>query len=281
MKKRFYPPVFDYVFKRIFGDQRNSGILAAFLMAALGLPEKDFDSLTIVDSHLKRNFSGDKESILDVRLRLVSGVIINIEIQVRINRDLRERIAFTGAKLLSEQLKQGEDYAAVKRAVSIVICKGVLLPEEPGYYNKYNLRNARSGREFTDLLEINILEPKKLPAEPDGGALFNWGRFFKAKSPKELAMIAKADPTIEKAAALVMELNEDEAERMRADSRWKWQVDQANRERHSYRKGLARGAKKAEAKYQPALEAKDREIGAIKQELEELRRKLREAGIDG
>jgi predicted RNase H-like nuclease (RuvC/YqgF family) len=79
---------------------------------------------------------------------------------------------------------------------------------------------------------------------------------------------------IEKAEALVMKLNEDDVERMRADSRWKRQVDQAARERHRYRKGLAKGRKEAEAKYRPTLEEKDREI-------EELRRKLREAGIEG
>ena len=37
MSKKFYPPRFDYVFKRIFGDKKNAGILTAFLTAALGL----------------------------------------------------------------------------------------------------------------------------------------------------------------------------------------------------------------------------------------------------
>jgi hypothetical protein len=83
--------------------------------------------------------------------------------------------------------------------VSIVICGGVLLAEEAEYYNRRSLRNARSGREFTDLPEINILEPRKLPVEPDGGGIFNRGRFFKAKIPVELAMAAKVDPAIEKA----------------------------------------------------------------------------------
>jgi ribosomal protein S4 len=74
-----------------------------------------------------------------------------------------------------------------------------------------------------------------------------------------------------------MELNEDEAEQMRADSRRKWQTDQAARERRRYRKGLAKGRKETEAKYRPVLQEKDREIGTIKQEIEELKRKLREA----
>jgi hypothetical protein len=41
----------DYVFKRIFGDQRNTDILAAFLMAALNLSEEEVDQIAIVDPH--------------------------------------------------------------------------------------------------------------------------------------------------------------------------------------------------------------------------------------
>jgi hypothetical protein len=66
-----------------------------------------------------------------------------------------------------------------------------------------------------------------------------------------------------------MELNEDDRERLLAHDRWKWEMDHAALRRQSYREGKAA----AEAAYQPVLEEKDREIG-------ELRRKLREAGID-
>jgi predicted transposase/invertase (TIGR01784 family) len=269
MSKRFYPPRFDYVFKRIFGDKRNIHILAAFLMAALSLPEEDFDHLTILDPHLKRDFNDDKMGILDVKLYLRHGVTISIEIQVAISRDLRKRIAFSTAKMLAEQLKRGEEHRQVKRAVSIVICGGVLLSEETGYYNTYSIRNVRSGLEFTDVLQINILEPSKLPEEPDGAPLFKWGQFFKAETPEELAMAAKTDPAIREAVAQVMELNEDERERMLADARWRWQMDQAALRRDSYDDGK----REAEAKYQPIIGEKDRAI-------EDLRRKLREAGID-
>jgi hypothetical protein len=125
--------------------------------------------------------------ILDVDLYLSSGLRVSIEIQVEIIRGLWKRIAFATVKMLAGQLKRGEEHQRIEPAVSIVICGGVLLPEEPGYYNTYSIRNARSGRECVDLLQINMLEPSKLPKEPDGEALFNWGRFFKAKTPEELA----------------------------------------------------------------------------------------------
>jgi predicted transposase/invertase (TIGR01784 family) len=115
-----------------------------------------------------------------------------------------------------------------------------LIPEEKGYYNRYSIRNAQTGTEFADLLEINVLELGKLPREPDGGRLFNWGQFFKARTPEELAMIAEKDPAIQQAAALVMELNEDERTRMIADARWRWQMDQAALRQQSYREGTVK-----------------------------------------
>jgi hypothetical protein len=63
-----------------------------------------------------------------------------------------------------------------------------------------------------------------------------------------------------------MELNEDERARLLADARWKWKMDHAALERQHYRNGLTEGQQQAEAKYQPIIE--------------ELKRKLREAGIE-
>jgi hypothetical protein len=70
-----------------------------------------------------------------------------------------------------------------------------------------------------------------------------------------------------------MELNEDEGERARADSRLRWQMQQASLRHFSREEGLEEGMEKAAAKFQPIIEAKDREI-------EERRRKLREAGLE-
>jgi predicted transposase/invertase (TIGR01784 family) len=263
----------DYVFKRIFGDQRNTDILAAFLRAALNLSEEEVDQLAIVDPHLKREFNDDKLSILDVKIRLKSGERIGVEIQLYVSQEMRDRVVFSGAKMLTGQIKRGEGYDRIERVVSIVICGETLLFEEPEYYNKYSLRNVRTGRELTDLLTVYVLEPGKLPARPDGSRLFNWGQFFKARSREELNMVKDTDPMIKKAAGLVVELNEDEAERMRADNRLFFLMDQQGllreREARGRAEGLAEGRKETEAKYQ-----------AIKRENEELRRKLREAGID-
>ncbi|MDR1144168.1 MAG: Rpn family recombination-promoting nuclease/putative transposase, partial [Spirochaetaceae bacterium] len=63
-------PKVDFAFKLLFGDQRSKNILADFLKAVLpGLADEEFEELTITDPQLKREFSGDKLEILDVKLR--------------------------------------------------------------------------------------------------------------------------------------------------------------------------------------------------------------------
>jgi predicted transposase/invertase (TIGR01784 family) len=62
-------PKIDFAFKLLFGDRRSKNILADFLKAALpGLADEEFEELTITDPQLKREFSGDKLEILDVKL---------------------------------------------------------------------------------------------------------------------------------------------------------------------------------------------------------------------
>ncbi|MCL2103323.1 MAG: Rpn family recombination-promoting nuclease/putative transposase, partial [Syntrophorhabdaceae bacterium] len=43
----------DFVFRLIFGDQRNVDILSAFLRSVLDIPNDEYDHLTIVDPYLK------------------------------------------------------------------------------------------------------------------------------------------------------------------------------------------------------------------------------------
>ncbi|MDR3123177.1 MAG: Rpn family recombination-promoting nuclease/putative transposase [Treponema sp.] len=63
-------PKVDIAFKLLFGDERSKNILTDFLKAVLpDLAEEEFEELTIVDPHLKREFIDDKLEILDVKAR--------------------------------------------------------------------------------------------------------------------------------------------------------------------------------------------------------------------
>jgi predicted transposase/invertase (TIGR01784 family) len=238
----------DYVFKLVFGDQRNTDILAGFLQAALDLPEAEYDSLIITNPFLKQEHPGDKSGILDVKVRTKTGIVIDVEIQIEAYAGLRKRFAEYAAKMVTEQIKRGESWKQANRVINIIIVNDILIPEEKGYYNRYAILNRETGTEFTDLLEINTLELPKLPQETDGSMLWEWAQFLKSETEEDYRMVAEKDPMIKKAVAAVLEVSEDEREQAEADSREKFLYDQYHREKEAYEKGIKEAEEKARQK---------------------------------
>ncbi|MCL2087720.1 MAG: Rpn family recombination-promoting nuclease/putative transposase, partial [Oscillospiraceae bacterium] len=76
-------PTDDYIFKLIFGDENDVEQLTSLLQSVLKLSPGEYKEITIGDSHLLREAKTDKLGILDVKVKIKSGKIINIEIQVK------------------------------------------------------------------------------------------------------------------------------------------------------------------------------------------------------
>ncbi len=94
-------PKVDFVFKLIFGDEKNKHILAAFLTSVLKLPPGELVGLEIINTELLREFKEDKKGILDVRARTKQGKQINIEIQILPTEYMPERTLFYWSKMYS------------------------------------------------------------------------------------------------------------------------------------------------------------------------------------
>jgi hypothetical protein len=65
-------PSNDYIFKLIFGDERNKHILAAFLAAVLQMPKDELVDLTLMNTELLPEAGDDKLGIMDILLRACS-----------------------------------------------------------------------------------------------------------------------------------------------------------------------------------------------------------------
>jgi len=212
------PVTSDFIFKLIFGDQRNVDILAAFLRAVLDIPDEEYDRLVIVDPHIKKESIDDKYGILDVKLHTVSGSIIHIEIQVRVLPDMKARTIYSQSKLVTEQMASGMKWSNVKRTITIVITSEVFVPEGDKYHHQFRYRTD-DGIEFTDLSEINTLDLNKLPADDDSTELWYWMKFIKTDDEEVLDMLATRSPQMRKAVGVLKELSADEQTRMLYESR--------------------------------------------------------------
>jgi predicted transposase/invertase (TIGR01784 family) len=231
----------DYVFKRIFGDAKNTDVLADFLMSVLDMPMEEFAQIQIEDPHLQRRFEDDKLGILDVRIHTTSGNTIEIEIQVDPIDSMTERMAYYCSSILVDQVRRGDEYTKIERVISIVIADFIMIEDSNAYHNRYYLCDRQTGSIFSDVLEINTLELSKLPETADS-KLVKWLKFIGAKDGESMEELAKENPMIGKATAVLREMSEDEAERMIADAREKDLRDRRGAILFGERKGEAKGS---------------------------------------
>jgi len=196
MKENIISPLNDFVFSRIFGDQRNIDITRNFLKTLPVFPHDDYDELTVDSPILGKFFKHGKTSVVDLKLRTKSGRIIHIELQVEKRANLKNRVVYYMSRLIADQLHWGDDYDKLHQIISIVICDHELLDEEDSYINVYELKNDKN-HSFTNMMKLVILELPKLPANEDS-ALWPWLRFLKCKKKEEFEMLKKKYPELEK-----------------------------------------------------------------------------------
>jgi predicted transposase/invertase (TIGR01784 family) len=219
--KKLLSPLVDIIFKRIFGDARNTDILANLLLSVLNLPEDEYAELEFVDPYLKPETEGGKLSILDVKVKTKSGKILDIEVQLCRVTAIRARILFYGSKLIADQMGESDNYKKIKPVILIIIADFNLLPEETKYHNTYRILNEETHKPFTKLLEIHTIELQKLPPSGDGSPLSGWVQFMNIQEEGDIDMAVQTNPMIGKAYGVLAKLSADEELRLQVEAREK------------------------------------------------------------
>ena len=226
----------DVIFKLIMGTENSIELLTDFLFAVLNLSPDEYDEIIISNPFLLQDYKGDKLGILDVKLKLKSSKIVNIEIQVEPMPFIESRILFYVSKLVTEQIGEGEQYDKIKRVISIIITDHHLIKGSEKYHHHFGLYDIESKILLTDALEIHTLELPKArkvfdSADAQNDRLLDWMKFFDIKTEEELKMVAKKSPIMKKATLRLLELSADEKARQLYEARLKERRDSYARER--------------------------------------------------
>ena len=96
--KGLLDPKMDFVFKNIFGSEKNSKILISFLNATLK-PKDLITSVEIKNTDLNKGYIEDKFSRLDVKATTSNEEIINIEIQLKNEYNMIKRSLYYWSKI--------------------------------------------------------------------------------------------------------------------------------------------------------------------------------------
>ncbi|MCL2221800.1 MAG: Rpn family recombination-promoting nuclease/putative transposase [Oscillospiraceae bacterium] len=232
-KLKILSPMSDIIFKLLMGTETGKDILSDFLLAVLKLPPHEYDDITIMNPFLLQEYKGDKLGILDVKLKLKSGKVLNIEVQIDPMPFMESRILFYISKLVTEQIGESDQYDKIKPVISIIITGHTLIADSEKYHHHFRLYDVENRVLLTDSLGIYTLEVPKarnVVDEDEDLDLLNWMKFFDIKSEEDADMLATKSPEMRKATVRLMELSADEKARQLYEARLKEQRDNYARE---------------------------------------------------
>ena len=263
----------DFVFKKVFGKKGNESILKDLLEAILKIKIKKIELQTEVE--LERELIDDKTGVLDIEATIDDNTIIDIEMQMRNQYNMKERSLFYWAGLYYTALKKKGEYKENKRVITINIVNFDMFKEGP-YHEKIELRREYKNILLTNKLEIHFIQLSKFlkeGQEEKDKKMWQWLTFICNKNRKEVERVMKENKEIEKANEELEYLTGDDAVRRIAFLR-----EKAERDYISNMSGArAEGAKKAKIEIAKAMLAEGMEkekiikiTGLTEEEMEEI-----------
>ena len=237
----------DYAFKRLLGSEENKPLLQDLLECILDLPPEDITDLELMDKELAKEDLSDKTGILDVKLKLTNGTIIDIEIQASWNISFVKRTLFYWAKMYTLDFKAGESYDSLHKCIAInIIADGFRLND--AVHSEYVLQETSAHTILTDVLEIHFLDlqaAKRAKGEETQDSkrsrLINWLKFIETNDRKERAMLAKTSSILQMLNEKVDILTLSPVEKKLYESRMKLKSDIATISENQFNAGWQEG----------------------------------------
>jgi predicted transposase/invertase (TIGR01784 family) len=214
---RLLDPKIDIVFKLLFAAPRHESLLIAFLTDVLN-PDAPITAATVLNPEIPKDFTSEKAVMLDVRVQLSDGRLIDVEMQARRKPAFRERVLFYWARAFGAQLEIGEEYRAILPCVGVYILDfGDLQGHD--FHSVFKLSNAATGEVLTRALEMHFLELPKLLTDQRDDPLHSWGRFFRANTARELEELAMSSPVMKQASDALWWVSQDPNSRQLVEAR--------------------------------------------------------------
>ena len=217
-------PTNDYVFKRIFGQKKNSDILKDLLQAIL--PNWNIKNVEPrQEVQLETDFITDKVCRLDILATLDDGTKVDIEMQMRNYNDIEARSLFYTTREYHQSLENGQDYIEIPKSIGIWISNFNVFSDEGPFHEIVRLRRDYENQIFTDKIEMHYLQlPKfKQKCKRISNKLEEWLTFISFENMEELKMIE--NEKVKKAEEELEYLSGDEAERRIAYLRETAEID--------------------------------------------------------
>lgn len=271
----------DFIFRALL--QRNKPVLIALICALLHLPTEGVDAAIMNPIELGATFS-NKDFILDIRVKLSNGHLIDLEMQIANEENWPERSISYAARSF-DNLNKGDDYIDVMPVHSIGFLDFTLFQDAPEFYATYQLKNVKTGYLYSGKFSIHVVDLSRIELATEEDKTYgidSWARLFKATTWEELRMIAEKNPILQQASNDLYTINADELMRQQARARadaefWERHTKaKLQKQEETIRQQVAQLEKKdgALAQKDNELAKKDNVIAEKDKEIEQLRAQL-------
>ena len=232
-------PTVDYCFKELLAYPE---VRKGFVAAILGKNPEEIEETILMPTILSKDTENGKYGILDVRVCMKNGTQMDLEMQVAPFKFWDNRVIFYLSKMYTDQIKEGHKYEDLKPCIHVSILNFNLFPEDQECIREIAFCDLTTKQKYTDLMEIYVLELKKLPPEQKKEPLIvNSMRFLSAEKKEDFEKMAEEDTYINEAYEVLQKLSADERKRLEYEARQKAILDYNSQMSSSREEGIRIG----------------------------------------
>ena len=205
MITKFLDPKNDIAFRRVFGSERNKGILIHFINDILVFKEAALiTEVTFLKTIQDPEIVTKKTSIVDVLCQDEKGNKYIVEMQVAKEKGFAKRAQYYAAKAYANQADVKGKYKNLKEIVFIAIANFIMFPNKKGFKSDHVILDRNSHEHDLKDFSFTFLELPKFKKTIDElqNITEKWMYFFNGTeetSPEDIAKIMGSDTIMERA----------------------------------------------------------------------------------
>ena len=243
----------DYIFKRVFAYKGNESVLKDFLEALLKI---EIRGIKITNPEIIPYEKGEKRGLLDIKAEINDGTMIDVELQMKNEKNTEERATEYMGKMISEQLQVGDSYQKLKKSIVIFITNYNFLNRN-SYHSVGRMKFDKTLKdEYVDMgfkiedeiaskyIEVHYIELPKFKKKELSKftKLDQWMCIF-TQNKEGIMLAEKENKEIEKAINTLDFLSKDPKERERHNSIVMAEYNRLVSEQNFFEEGKEKGRK--------------------------------------
>jgi predicted transposase/invertase (TIGR01784 family) len=268
---KFLDPKNDFLFRRLFGEERHKDLLIYFINSILHLKGKHaVQDVTYLKTIQDPEVAAKKQSIIDVLCKDKTGIQFIIEMQVARTGGFEKRAQYYASKAYISQMNKGDLYKNLKEVIFIALSDFIMFPKKKDWKSSHVTLDKKTYEQDLKGFSFTFIELPKFNKEIDHLETVEekWVYFFKhghASTDEELEKFIGSDVILNKALNVMTQYSMTEEEWNTYQQSLKHELDNKaaeqlrleeaeERAKKAEEKGRAQG--KAEGKAQGKAEGK-------------------------